>query len=212
MATPKILHLRSVAHEESSFDRTVIARGYESLSVRELDAATLARRSAILVEAHIDQCALLALKPALEAHLDQGGTLVFNGHLTYGLLDGLELFQVATERRVKDLQVIRVNPHPVFDGVDCHDLSFRKGVSGFYGRGANPAPEGAVILHQLHAEDLPVDWLWQRPGGGQVLMHGGNTMWMYQNDPTSAARIVPQLLDWLEAGCPVPPAYQRGAR
>ncbi|MQU27184.1 hypothetical protein GHO29_11870 [Pseudomonas helleri] len=69
-----------------------------------------------------------------------------------------------------------------------------------------------MILHRLHAEDLPVDWLWQRPGGGQVLMHGGNTMWMYQNDPTSAARIVPQLLDWLEASCPVPPAYQRGAR
>lgn len=210
MAVPEMLHLRSVAYEPMCFDRAVTERGMQSLSMRDVSAPTLAGRTAILVEAHIDQRALLALKPALTRHLDQGGTLVFNGHLIYPLVDGLESFQVAEQRGVKDLQVIRVNPHPVFAGVDCHDLSFRRGVSGFYGRGANPAPEGALVLHRLAAQALPVDWVWQRPQGGQIFMHGGNTMWMYQNDPTSAARIVPQLLDWLEAGCP-PPTCRPGA-
>lgn len=210
MAIADILHLRSVAHEPSSFERAVAERGIDSLSIRDVDATTLANHRAILIEAHIDQRALLALKPALSAHLDQGGTVVFNGHLVYPLFDGLEPFRVAQQRGVKDLQVLRVNPHPVFAGVDCHDLSFRRGVSGFYGRGANPAPAGAVILHRLQAESLPVDWVWQRPQGGQIFMHGGNTLWMYQDDPTSAARIVPQLFDWLAAGCPAP-VYSQGA-
>lgn len=210
MAVSPVLHLRSVAHEPSSFVQVAAARGVQSLSLRDVEASTLAGRTAILVEAHIDQRALLALKPALDAHLNNGGTLVFNGHLTYPLFDGVELFQAAARRGVDDLQVRRVNEHPVFAGVDCHDLSFRRGVSGFYGRGANPAPAGAQILHCLSYAELPVDWLWQRPQGGQILMHGGNTMWMYQNDPTSAARIVPQLLDWLDAGCPVP-AHLQGA-
>ncbi len=208
MSASPILHLRSVAHEPSSFEHALLARGMQSLPLREVDPDSLAGRRAILVEAHIDQRALLALKPALTAHLDQGGTLVFNGHLVYPLIDGLELFRVAAQRGLKDLQVLRVNPHPVFAGVDCHDLSLRRGVAGFYGRGANPAPEGALVLHRLAAEDLPVDWVWQRPQGGQVFMHGGNTMWMYQQDPTSAARIVPQLLAWLEAGCPAPNPVQ----
>jgi hypothetical protein len=210
MAVSPVLHLRSVAHEPSSFVQVAAARGVQSLALRDVEASTLAGRTAILVEAHIDQRALLALKPALDAHLNNGGTLVFNGHLTYRLFDGLELFQPAARRGVADLQVRRINEHPVFAGVDCHDLSFRRGVSGFYGRGANPAPPGAQILHCLAYAELPVDWLWQRPQGGQILMHGGNTMWMYQNDPTSAARIVPQLLDWLDAGCPVP-AHLQGA-
>jgi hypothetical protein len=103
---------------------------------------------------------------------------------------------------VKDLIVERVNAHPVFEGVDCHDLSFRRGVAGFYGRGANPAPEGAVVLHRLQADGSPLDWVWQRPAGGQIFMHGGNTLWMYINDSTSAARIAPQLLAWAKAGAP----------
>lgn len=198
----KILHIRAISHELPAFAALLDERGAQSMSLREMNAAHFEDRDAILVEAHIDQRALLAHRDALHRHLDAGGTLVFNGHLVYPLFDGLEPFRVATGRRVEDLIVERVDAHPVFDGVDCRDLSFRRGVAGFYGRGANPAPDGATILHRLRADGSPLDWVWQRPAGGQIFMHGGNTLWMYVNDDTSAARIAPQLLTWIEAGAP----------
>ena len=43
---------------------------------------------------------------------------------------------------------------------------------------------------------MPLDWEWSPPEGGSLLMHAGNDIWMYQNDPTTAARMAPQLLDW----------------
>jgi hypothetical protein len=93
-----------------------------------------------------------------------------------------------------------VSEHPVFAGVDTDDLSFRKGVAGFYGRGHNPPPAGARVLQRLSSPDgPPLDYVYHRPDGGRVLMHSGNDLWMYANDETSARRIAPQLLDWIES-------------
>ncbi len=197
-----ILHLRSISHETSAFLCLPEAQGIHSRAVRSLNDDELASYDAILVPAHIDQRALAARSAGLCRFLDQGGTLVFNGHLAYPVLPGLAAFMPARGRGLKDLMVERVSAHPVFDGVDPADLSLRRGVAGFYGRGANPPPIGARVLHRLSADGSPLDWVWQRPGGGQVLMHAGNTMWMYTEDATTAARISPQLLRWLHAGAP----------
>lgn len=200
--THNVLHIRAVSHEMPAFLGLLKSRAMASRSLRELSAEDFRERTAILIEAHIDQRAMMHHRAALRAHLDAGGTVVFNGHLVYPIFDELEPFRVAAGRGVKDLIVERVHPHPVFDGVSCDDLSFRRGVAGFYGRGANPAPRDAVVLHRLQRDGSPLDWVWQRPRGGQIFMHGGNSCWMYAADQTSAARIAPQLLDWIEAGAP----------
>ncbi len=197
-----VLHVRAIAHELPAFAALLRARGMASYSLRDLRDADFLGRRAILIEAHVDQRALLTHRAVLRTHLDAGGTVVFNGHLVYPIFEELAPFRVAAGRGVKDLIVERVHAHPVFAGVSCDDLSFRRGVAGFYGRGANPAPAGAVVLHRLRQDGSPLDWVWQRPAGGQVFMHGGNTCWMYIDDGTSAARIAPQMLDWIEAGAP----------
>ncbi len=197
-----VLHVRAISHELPEFAALLQARGMESCSLRDLRDADFLGRRAILIEAHVDQRALLAHRAVLRTHLDAGGTLVFNGHLVYPVFDDLSTFRVAAGRGVNDLIIEREHAHPVFDGVSCDDLSFRRGVAGFYGRGANPPPPGAVVLHRLRQDGSPLDWVWQRPAGGQIFMHGGNTCWMYINDATSAARIAPQMLDWIEAGAP----------
>lgn len=197
-----ILHLRAISHELPAFIKMLETRGIASRSIRDIQADDLRTSRIVLIEAHIDQKALLGMKDGLMDCLNAGGTVVFNGHLVYPLIDDLQPFQVAAGRGRDDLVIERVQPHPIFTGVDCQDLSFRRGVAGFYARGANPPPAGARILHRLSRDGSPVDWIWQRPAGGQVFMHSGNTLWMYLNDSTSAARIAPQLLDWVCAGAP----------
>lgn len=193
----QLLYLHCISHELPDFSRLLKEHGAESLSARELTRERLQRRTAILIEAHMDQRALMAWRQELEEHLSAGGLIVFNGHLAYPLFNGLEPFRVAAGRSRDDLVLERVHEHPIFAGVDCEHLSFRRGVAGFYARGGNPPPKEATVIHRLKKDGTPVDWIWQRPQGGVILMHSGNNMWMYQNDATSASRIAPQLLTWI---------------
>lgn len=162
-------------------------------------ADSLAAYAAVLLPIHVDQRLLAERRPVLEAYLDGGGTIVVNGHVAYPFLHCLSPFEALDSPRVADFEIVEVTPHPVFDGVDRKDLTFRRGVAGFYGRGHNPPPAGAVVLHRLARGDHPVDWVYHRPGGGRVFMHSGNNIWMYLREESSAARLVPQLVDWMLA-------------
>lgn len=153
----------------------------------------------LLIPADIDQRLFAANQPWLRAFFMAGGALVFNGLLAYPFLDELRPFVPLPKRGREDLRVRKVADHPVFVGVTDDDLSLRRGVAGFYGRGANPPPAGARVLAVVGdapADRVPLDWEWTPPEGGRLLMHAGNNLWMHQDDPTSAARIAPQLLDW----------------
>ena len=199
-----ILHLRPISHEPASFLALPEAQGIVTRPVRELEENDLAAYRALLVPAHIDQRALARLSKGLSRFLDAGGLMVFNGHLTYPVLPELATFVPAPRRGLQGLMVERVAEHPVFEGVDTQHLSFRRGVAGFYGRGANPPPPGATVLHVLKQDRSPVDWVWERPAGGTIFMHGGNNLWMYADDPNSAARVGPQLLRWIRAHVAAP--------
>lgn len=153
---------------------------------------------AVLVPAHADQRGLLARRDTLQAFLFEGGTLVFNGHVAYPLLPWLSPFEPAAPAGLDGLRIHRAAEHPVFDGVLAEDLTFRRGVAGFYARGSNPPPPQAQVLNTIGPQRLPVDWLLTLPGGGRLLMHSGNDLWMYAGGQDSAARIVPQLLHWLQ--------------
>lgn len=197
-----ILHIKSMCNETDGFSALLKKKGIRSVLLRNLTSTDIIKNKVILIDAHCDQRALCRFSNNLEQQLSAGGTIVFNGHLTYPVLSDLGMFQVATGRGFDDLIIERINKHPVFYQVDCLDISVRRGVAGFYARGANPPPAGAVVLHRLIKDHSPVDWIWQRPAGGQIFMHSGNNMWMYVNDETSAKYIAPQLIEWALTGAP----------
>ena len=146
-----------------------------------LHAADLARYAALLLPAHLDQ-----------RYLGE----VFNGHVAWPMLPEFQAFVPLPQGGLDQLQVHLVTPHPVFAGVDMADLTYRRGVAGFYARGHNPPPEGAVPVLGLGPERRPCDWVYERPRGGRIFMHAGNDLWMYAGADTTAARIVPQLCAW----------------
>ncbi|MDR2626077.1 MAG: hypothetical protein LBC37_07060, partial [Zoogloeaceae bacterium] len=153
---------------------------------------------ALLFPSNIDQHYILTQRDRLEAYLEAGGQIVCNGHVVQPFLRFLRTYEVAPYKDVETLRIHPAAPHPIFAGVDYEDLTFRRGVAGFYSRGSNPAPEGAEILSTISPQRLPVDWLLNLPGGGRLLVHSGNDIWMHANDDNSAARIAPQLMNWLQ--------------
>lgn len=77
------------------------------------------------------------------------------------------------------------------------DLTFRRGVAGFYGRGYYPdLPPEALVVHGIGVDARPLDAVYPH-GAGEVLLHGGNDLWGYAGDDTTAARMTPQLVGWL---------------
>lgn len=197
-----ILHILAmrINNKADEFSSLLREHGIFSVLVRDLTSDVIRNSKVILIDAHCDQRFLCKFSADLEYHLSAGGTVVFNGHLEYPIFKELASFQVAQGRGRSDLLIERVHSHPVFNQVDCQDISLRRGVAGFYARGANPPPEGAVVLHRLVKDHSPIDWIWKRPAGGQIFMHSGNNMWMYINDETSAKYITPQLIEWISSG------------
>lgn len=162
----------------------------------DLDKTDLSQFAALILPAHIDQRFVGTRSDQITTFLDQGGTLVFNGHVAWPMLPELKPFVPLERQSLENLMIYRVNHHPVFDGVDCNDLTFKRGVAGFYARGSNPPPDGAIPLHVLGKEQLVCDWLYERPKGGRILMHSGNDLWMYIGSQNSTSRVVPQLCAW----------------
>lgn len=157
------------------------------------------RFGALLVPMHIDQRRFADAAPWIAAFFQAGGTLVFNGLLAYPFRPELKPFQPLARPRVDQFRVRIAADHPAWRGIDPNDLTFRRGVAGFYGRGCNPPPAGARILGTIDHGTCPVDWQWRPKEGGRLLMHAGNDLWMYARDHTSAGALTPQLLRWCAA-------------
>ncbi len=204
MITRRILLLTVRAGERPDWlDRAPGRSRIDTVGEAALSGLPPHQIAALLVPMHIDQRLFAANGAWIAAFLTAGGTLVFNGLLAYPFLPELRPFQPLTRGGLDALKVgIAAPPHPIFAGIDADHLTFRKGVAGFYGRGQTPPPPGARVLTTLDRGTVPLDWEWRRPGGGCVLMHPGNDLWMYRDDSTSAGRLVPQLLNWIVTGTP----------
>ncbi|MFN3938131.1 MAG: hypothetical protein ACK4KW_11195 [Gemmobacter sp.] len=174
----------------------------------ELDAATLLRHRGLITGNLLDQDAMLALAPALEAFLDAGGRWVFNGHLLRPLLAGLAPFRPMRAPRRADFRLNSEAEHPIFAGIDRRALETNRGVAGFYGRGCNPPPAGALVLTSLGPDRVPVDWVLQRPRGGAVFCHAGNDLGQIATLHGMGERLWANLIDWAGGGpCPARAAH-----
>lgn len=197
----------TVLFVNSSFDgpsetvRQAAMRGDVTIvDERGLTAETLLAHAGLITGNQLDQNAMLKLKPALAAFLDAGGRWFFNGHMVRPLVDGIGQYRpIATPGR-RDFDLASVTPHPVWDGIDLRKIETNKGVAGFYGRGCNPPPPGAVTLNGLGAAHVPVDWVWSHPGGGRFLSHSGNDLAMMGLEWNLAPELTRRIIAWANGG------------
>lgn len=166
--------------------------------IYDLQALDLSQFGSLLVSMHVDQRFLASCARQIANFLQDGGTVIANGHLAYPFLPGMKAVNALQNYGLRDLAVRRLTDHVIWAGVSENDLTFRRGVAGFYGRAWHEPPEGATVIHALGTPDRPLDFIY-RAGRGRVLFHGGNDLWQYGGSD-SAGRIVPQLLHWMFSG------------
>lgn len=184
----------------ATFDGVIGAGRLRVIEEEQLPSHDPASVGGLIITSHVDQIWLEGQKPWLEACLDAGARMIFNGHVERDFLDGLARYQPLRDRSIAAFRVSRVADHPIWEGYNGEELTFRKGVAGFYGRGCNLPPDGADVINVLDAdkERLAVNWEWARPRGGRVLSHAGNDLWVTFEQVERNAELVARLMTWME--------------
>jgi hypothetical protein len=165
--------------------------------IYDLELLDLPRVRGLLIGIGADEIYLARQRDLLNGFVWMGGVVVACSQVARPYLHGLCPFEPIEHHRPADLEIRRLTPHPVWDGVRPGDLTFRKGVAGFYGRGYYPQlPPGATAINGIGPGGLALDFVYPF-GTGEILVHGGNDLWGYRDEATTAARMTPQLLRWI---------------
>ncbi|MDH7794586.1 MULTISPECIES: DUF4350 domain-containing protein [unclassified Beijerinckia] len=168
-----------------------------SRDIYDLDRLDLNDYGALLISMHSDQRFLASQASSIAAFLAQGGTVVANGHIAYPFLPGIGQARILAQQGLEDLRILRLADHPIWAGVSCEDLTFRRGVAGFYGRAWHDPPSDALVINAVGAPQRALDIIYP-VGRGRVLLHGGNDLWQFGGGD-STARLLPQFFHWLFA-------------
>ncbi|MGQ0480613.1 MAG: hypothetical protein ACT4O0_06235 [Pseudonocardia sp.] len=91
------------------------------------------------------------------------------------------------------------------------DLTFRRGVAGFFARGHHPPPPGAEVLVRL-AGGQPATYVDQVSTAGTIVVQANSDLLGYAADRSTAARVPDQLVDWALAQSARRDATARPAR
>ncbi|WP_412032990.1 hypothetical protein ACLIR7_18425 [Nitratireductor aquimarinus] len=196
-----VLYLHSTYEEPAQAVLDAATRGEVSIvRQNELTPGILLAHKGLITGNQLDQNAMMTMRDALTAFLDAGGRWFFNGHMVRPLIDGLSQYRPICQPKRADFDLTSVNRHPLFDGIDLEKLETNKGVAGFYGRGCNPPPPGAVVINGLGSTHVPVDWVWSRPEGGRVFSHSGNDLGSMGREWGLSPQLARRIIDWAGGG------------
>lgn len=197
MSTGRILLIHSHFGPPPDFFQYAVDRD-AGVVVRERDLtpAMFEDTPGFITTSHLDQVGFLAWSGAVRALLARGGRWFFNGHILREFVPGLRPFVPIVRARRADLVLTRLAEHPIFDGIDQTDFEENNGVAGFYGRGHNPLPAGAVAINGVGPQRFPLDWEWTLPGGGKMFSHAGNDIGGMSGPNKTHALVTPRIVAW----------------
>jgi hypothetical protein len=187
-------------HSDSSFSQDHIRNlqfkeDFTFLDAYDLPSYDSSEHICMVVSGLTDQEFLYREKEIIRQFLDQGKVLLFSGHIFREWLPGAKAFIPKSIHSYNDYEVSIAQPHPIFEGVLTQDMTFRKGVSGFFARGHHPLPPGAEGLLSLPGGEL-ITYIDRVSTKGTIIVHSGNDLLSY-NDVSTAGRIRTQLIAWI---------------
>lgn len=195
--TARLLLVHSHYGEVPSLFQLALERGGAAVvRQRDLTAAHFENAAGLITTSHLDQVGFMAFASQLADLLDRGGRWFFNGHFLRPLLPGLGLYQPIVRARRADLVLTRLSEHPIFAGIEQSSFEENRGVAGFYGRGHNPLPDGALAINGIGPDRLPIDWEWTLPSSGRLFSHAGNDIGGMGGPNPSHAVVAPRIIAW----------------
>jgi hypothetical protein len=200
------IYLQSAFEGPSEMVKAVAAEGTVTIVEQpDLTLDMLLAHKGLITDNQLDQNAMVLMRDTLAAFLDAGGRWFFNGHMVRPLVDGMGQYRPIEAPKRADFHLSSVNAHPLFSGLDLTRLETNKGVAGFYGRGCNPLPEGAVAVNGLGPAKVPIDWVWARPKGGRIFSHAGNDLGSIGLEWNLAGELTRRMIDWAQGGACLDP-------
>jgi hypothetical protein len=183
----------------------------EPIDTYELPSTDLDPYAGLITGALVDQELLYRERAVIRRFLEAGKVVAFSGQILHPWLPGAGAFVPRKIRSYHDYRIRIVSPHPIFEGVAEEDLTFRRGVAGFFARGHNPPPERVEVLAELPGGE-PVVYIDRRSTRGVILVHAGHDLLTYAPEgvsgngapPSTASRIGRQLLAWMLGERPGP--------
>ncbi|MNZ98741.1 hypothetical protein D3C78_1180400 [compost metagenome] len=175
-----------------SYDRG----SFSLLDVYELPHADLSAYKCLVINGSVDQEFLLKHKGIIHRFLDSGKVLLYGGHLFRPWLPGGSDFIPRTIRGHRDYDITIVQADPLFEGVDPYDLTYNKGVAGFFARGHHPLPQGAEALLTLPGGE-PTLYIDRSSTRGTLMVSSGNILLGYQDESRSTGQIGRRVVQWI---------------
>lgn len=173
-------------------DAALAAMPVELVEVDDLPAADLDGCAGLILSGRADQRLLAGMADRIAGLLDGGAAVVFSGQVTTDWLPGAPAYAPTPPAPAGPPELAE---HAVFAGVDPADL---RG-SFLYPGGWHRPPEHAQVLAR-RTDGTPGAWVDRRTTAGTVLLHSGHNLLAYGTNDSSAARIVPQLVEWVAGG------------
>lgn len=170
----------------------------ERIDCYALERADLSRYALLAVSATVDQEHLARHRGVIREFLDGGGVLLFGGQVHRDWLPGASHFVPLERPSLAAYRVSWLADHPVFAGIEPDDLTFRRGVAGFFARGHHPVPDGAEVLVRLGGGE-PATYVDRVSTRGTILVHASGDLLGYDGADNTASRLGGQLLDWARA-------------
>jgi hypothetical protein len=188
-------------HSDSSFSQDHMRNlrfkeNFTFLDAYDLPNYDLSETICMVINGLTDQEFLYREKEIIRQFLDQGKVLLFGGHLFREWLPGAKVFIPKSIQSHQDYVVSVAQPHPIFEGVLTKDMTFTKGVSGFFARGHHPLPPGAEGLLSLPGGEL-ITYIDRQSTRGTIIVHAGNDLLAYNDLSTTTSRIGAQLISWI---------------
>lgn len=160
-------------------------------------ALDLSPFKAIVVHDFIDQEYMYRQREKLAAYLNAGGIVVWSGHLVKEWLPGCAIFTPKEVTSHTDYELTFVSEHSVFAGVDTNDMTYNKGVAGFFARGSHtPIPDGAKALLTL-PNDKVTTYIDRVTTKGTIFAHAGRDLFAQRGQGKTTDAISTQLLTWI---------------
>lgn len=151
----------------------------------------------LAISRYVDQEFLMTQKEKIKEFLNQKKIVTFCGHIFCDWLPGTSHFIPKEITNFLDYTVSIAKPHPIFEGVLPDDMTFSKGVAGFFAKGHHPVPEGAEVLLTLPDQE-PITYIDRHSTKGTIFVHGGKDLFINKNQNNSTNRISDQLIQWVQ--------------